>query len=324
MAGGDVQKISNALPPENQESGRKRIYNGTIGLIVDKTEEKRKELEQLTLDTGGYVESSYTDYMILRIPAAAFRETFNRILEMGTVTQQEISTLDVTDQYADSQQRLETVRKTRERLYDLLEKSSDPEERSKILREIGRLSEEIESLNQQLILMENRIAFSRITVHLEPRLSDYISRSTIPFEWIATLDPLSPVSGKLKAKLKIDPGTGFAVFDREKYFAAENADGTTLFLSTLENNPRGDSGFWQQALSFHLSSYYEEAVPLTIALGDSEFQGLRFTSKDRTPYAYTVAVLTEGKKLHVLEIFSPDASADLSLLMKALNEGEIR
>ncbi|MBF9016210.1 MULTISPECIES: DUF4349 domain-containing protein [unclassified Oceanispirochaeta] len=326
MVSNEDSLSDSTVPSEtaDEDPGRKRIYNGSIGLIVDKPEDSRKALEKLTLSTGGYVESSYSDYMILRIPAALFRTTFKEILGMGKVSHQEISTWDVTEQFADSQQRLTTAMQTRERLYALLNKSSDAEERARILREIGRLSEEIESIRQQLSMMENRIAYSRISVSLEARLDEGYGRYDIPFDWIASLDPLYPVSDRLKASVKLNPGDNFAVFEKEKSYIAEDAEGTTLFISSVDNEPRGDASFWQKALEFHLSEYYESAEDVSINIGDKEFKGIHFISKDREPYQFIVAVFADGKTLHILEIFTPGGNKDLSSLMKDLEEGEIR
>lgn len=306
------------------EADRKRIYNGSAGLIVDDRDAVRKELEALALETGGYIESSYADYLVLRVPAERFNETFETILLMGTVDFREISSWDVTDQFSDLSRRLDTAQKTRERLYALLERTKDAEERAAILREIGRLSEEIEALKQQKELLESRIAFSRISVTLIPRLQEGAMGRAIPFGWIASLDPLSPVSGKLRARVVLEPGEGFAVFDRESIFMAEDADGNSLFISSVDNHPRGDGRFWQEALLFHLKDYYADAEPLTIPMGGKEFSAVSFTSRDREPFSYTVGVLAEDDDLHILEIFAPHAGTDLSDLMNAIAGGQIR
>lgn len=319
--------LSASTPPSetsDDDPGRKRIYNGSISLIVDKPEESRKELEKLTLKSGGYVESSYKDYLILRIPAVQFRNIFKEILGMGTVNHQEISSWDVTEQFADSQRRLSTAVQTRERLYTLLEKSSDAEERARILKEIGRLSEEIESIKQQLSMMENRIAYSRITVSLEARLDEVSGRYDIPFDWIANLDPLYPVSNRLKANVKLDMGDDFAVFEKENIFIAEDAEGTTLFISSVDNDPRGDSAFWQKALHFHLNEYFETADNISLKIGKKELKGVHFISKDRDPYQYIAVVLVDGGTVHVLELFSSNGKKDFSTLYNALEKGEIR
>ena len=110
------------------EEQRKRIYNGAAGLVVEDPPETRKELEETAVNSGGYVEQSYADYLVLRVPAEKFNDIFNSILLMGTVKYQQIDTWDVSDQYQDTEARLTTAEETRRRLYVLLEKSTDPKE----------------------------------------------------------------------------------------------------------------------------------------------------------------------------------------------------
>ena len=140
------------------------------------------------------MEQSYADYLVLRVPAEQFDSLFKEVLGMGKIRYQQIDTWDVTDRYQDTQARLKTAEETRKRLYVLLERSTDPKDRARILREIGRLTEEIESIRQQLQILDSRIAFSRINVELIPRLQEDAYRQEIPFPWIASLSPLSPVS----------------------------------------------------------------------------------------------------------------------------------
>ncbi len=309
--------------PENSDM-RKRIYNGSAGLVVEDLEKTRKSLEDLTTRSNGYVEQSYRDYLVLRIPAEQFDTIFARILGMGSVKYQSVETWDVTDQYADIQARLTTAEATRERLYTLLERSTDPEERARILREIGRLTEEIESIKQQVQILDSRIAFSRITVELIPRLQEDRTGQDIPFGWIESLNPLSPVSDKLKARMDLNPGEDFAVFAREDIYLAEDASGTSISVSSVENSPRGDSLFWQKALVHYLSGYYASYTEKELSFGDKELKGVEFVSKDTAPYRYFVGVAVDKDDLHIVEIFSPRSDRDFSDLYKALKEGECR
>ncbi len=306
------------------EERRMRVYNGSAGLIVEDTEESRRDLEVLARENNGYVESSYTDYVVLRIPAERFNEVFDFILTLGDVEYSRVETWDITEAYSDIAQHLNTAEETRRRLYTLLEKSTDPAERARILKEIGRLTEEIESLKQQMAMMEARVAFSRITVQITPRIQGSAQRYEIPFPWIAYLDPLSPAGSDLRAHLDIDLGGDFAVFDKENVFMAENSDGVQIFLSTVDNSPRGDSDFWQKALFHHMGPYYAKSIERTVAVGDSNFLGVEFLSKDRNPFKYYVGVYAEGRKIHILEIFSPDGTADFTSIYKAFAEGDLK
>lgn len=327
VAGTAVENDSPGEPGEPEESGgegRKRIYNGSTGIVVENPEETRSELENRTLESGGYVESSYSDYMELRVPAEVFDTFFQMVLSLGKVEYSRVETRDVTEAFADIQRRLATAEETRSRLYTLLEKSSDPGERAKILKEIGRLTEEIESLKQQTAIMESRIAFSRISVQLISRIQGDYSRGDIPFPWIAALDPLYPAGEKLRARVSLDPGSEFAVFSKDSIYMAEDSAGTQILISTVPNTPRGDSRFWQRALSFHLGPFYAQLEEKNLKFGEKDLRGVELISKDREPFRYFIAVIADGRNLHVLEIFSPDAEGDFSTLYEALARGELK
>ena len=306
------------------EESRKRIYNGSAGIVVEDPEETRTSLETLTLDAGGYVESSYSEYMELRVPAEIFSDFFDTVLSLGKVEFSRVETRDVTDAFADIQRRLATAEETRSRLYVLLEKSTDPSERAQILREIGRLTEEIESLKQQTAIMESRIAFSRITVQLIPRIQGDYSRGDIPFPWIASLDPLYPAGDKIKGRVSLDLGMDFAVFSKDSVFMAEDSDGMQILISTVPNNPLGDGEFWQRALVYHLSPFYAKVDEMNLSFGDKELLGVELVSKDRKPFKYFIGVVADGRKLHVVEIFSPNDEEKFKPLYKLFAEGELK
>ncbi len=309
---------------ESGETDRKRIYNGSAGLIVEDMENTRQDIESLTMESGGYVESSFSDYLVLRVPAELFDKIFEAILEMGRVEYSRVETWDVTEAFADIERRLDTAEETRKRLYTLLEESTDPSERALILREIGRLTEEIESLKQQMAIMNARISFSRITVQLIPRIQGDLSRNDIPFGWIAYLDPLYPAGEKLRTKVSLDLGGQFAVFSREKVFLAEDSDGMQVIISTVPNSPRGDNNFWQRALAFHLEPFYSEMTEIKQNFGDEELLGVELVSKDREPFRYFVGIISDGRDLHIIEIFSPVATVDFEPIYASLKLGEIK
>jgi hypothetical protein len=253
----------------------------------------------------------------IRVPAESFRAVFGRILALGRVLDKAVESSDVTDLFRDNQTRLQIARKTRTRLYALLEETEDVEERLAILREIRRLSEEIERLERFLELLERQIALSRITVQLVPRLTpEEAAAAEIPFPWIAALNPLYPSLRRLGPKIIFTPGDDFAVFDREAYYRAESAEGTRIRIASRANFPAGDAEFWQKALAHHLSPYYRAAETLNLG----PVRAVLFSSKDREPYSYLVGVVTAPKEVRtlvVVEIFFPDASA-LNLRRKAL------
>jgi hypothetical protein len=295
--------------PEREK--RVRIYSGWCRLVVDEVEQARKDLERLAVASGGYVEAVNGPAVSLRVPAARFQEVFAAVLKLGEVTGKAVETYDVSDTLRDQETRLSLSERARERLYQLLERTSDVQERLAILREIRRLTEEIEQVRVSLELLKNQIALSRITVELQARRPEGEARQAgIPFPWIAALQPLYPSLPKSAGKAVPKLSDDFAVFAKEKRFRAESPEGTRVRIGTTGNVPRGDEGFWQKALLFHLGPRFRSAE----ALEQGAFRGVLFTSKDAKPYSYLVAVRVKGELLYVFEAFFPDPDAlDLRL-----------
>lgn len=297
--------LASVSAPE-KPAERKRIYSGFCRLIVDEVEEAKADLTRFIEQNGGYVESAFQNTIVLRVPAPRFRELFEEILDKGDLLYKSIETFDVSDYFRDQETRLLIAEKARGRLYTLLERTDDVEEKLAILREIKRLSEEIEGIRLRLENLERQIAFSRITVELIPRLPiGELSKADIPFPWIASLEPVYGSLPRLRGRASLSLGEDFAVLEKRRSYRAESSDGTRLRIGSTKNEPRGDEEFWQQALLYHLKAYYKTANPLEIG----SLRGVLFTSKDRNPYAYLVAVRIRGGRLYVLEVFFPDLEA---------------
>ena len=320
----DSSGILAATAAPQKPAERKRIYSGFCRLIVDEVEKAKADLTQFAESGGGYVESAYENTIILRVPASRFRELFEAILDKGELLYKSIETFDVSDYFRDQEMRLRTAERSRERLYTLLQRTDDVEQRLEILREIKRLSEEIEGIRLRLESLERQISFSRITVELIPRLPvEEIRKEDIPFAWIASLEPVYGSLSRLRGRARLSLGEDFAILEERRVFRAESSDGTRVRIGSTRNQPQGDEEFWQQALLHHLEPFYKQAEPLEAG----SLKGVLFTSKDRNPFAYLVAVAAEGGRLYVVEVFFPDPETKvqhLAGIREALDSLEVR
>jgi hypothetical protein len=311
---------------QQEEQKPKRIYSGAADLVVDDLEKTKTGIETLAVSSGGYVESVYDTSIVIRVPAAEFDKIFRAILELGKIVSQSVETADITELYSDLAGRLSIAVTSRNRLYELLKRTTDTNEQVLILKEIGRLTEEIENIRLILQNLDNYISYSRISVTLTPRLAmEQSDKYAIPFTWLRNLDPLSPSGRKLKASVSLKPGDEYAVFSGKKVYRAESFTGSRLYIFTVPNRPRGDSRFWQEALLFHLSPFYSGAEKLDRKFGKSDLHGVLFTSKDQTPFQLFVGVIADRGDLHVIQIFSPSEDpAVFEGLFAALEKGSIR
>jgi hypothetical protein len=274
--------------------------------VVNEVEEARTHIIETAERSGGYVESASGEYVVVRVPAERFEQIFEELSEFGEVRSRSIETADVTDQFLDLERRIEIARATRDRLYALLEETDDVDERVAILREIRRLTEQIENLESARDVMAGQIAMSRITVRLTPRIDEAAQlRNGIPFQWIARLDPLRMTTQPRRNDFSIRLPDDYALLETGKRVRAESAEGTRFRLGVVNNDPRGDTAFWRRALEFHLGGLYRDAEP--VETGD--FEGVIYTSKDIEPYQYLVAVRSRGSLVQVVEVFFPDRDA---------------
>lgn len=306
--------------PESQE--RLRVFSADLRVVVSSVQESRRELLMLAEQVGGYVESSQRDYVVLRVPRAEFERAVRAVESQGEVTAKSIRAADVTEQFADLERRLEISETARARLYQLLDRTEDTEERVRIVREIRRLSEQIERLRASLESLNELVNYSRITVRLVARIAGGPGgRSAIPFDWISNLDPLYGSLGEARRAIDFAAPDGFAVFESGKVFSAEAADGTRIRVGAVENEPLGTTEFWSSAVAFHLADFYRASQSLEAG----EFSGVIFESKDRPSYSYLVAVRAIDKQIIVAETFFPDQesrSEYLSAILGRLSEVE--
>jgi hypothetical protein len=311
-----VSTVSEQAPadPEAEESEpveRLRVYSADLDLVVASVVESRDEIIRIVETAGGYVESSRADYLVVRVPAERFDPILAAIEETGEVRSRAVRTSDVTDQFFDLERRLRISEASRDRLLQLLEKAEDPDERVAILRDIRRLTEEIEQLRSSLESLAQLVRYSRITVQLTSRIQlSELSRREIPFRWIAVLSPLEFTTHSAGSDIPITPDESFAVFESGPWLFAEAADGTQFRAGVVPNEPLGDEEFWQSALVYHLEPFYRSAEPA----GAGEYRGVLLESKDSEPFYYLVLVRSRDDELIVAEAFLPTSDAKDSRL----------
>jgi len=291
---------------EEPSTTRLRVFSADLTLIVASVEQARSDIIRTVESAGGYVESSQADFLVVRVPAERFDPILGRIESVGDVRSRQVRTADVTDQFYDLDRRLQISQASRDRLLELLEQTEDPDERVQILRDIRRLTEEIEQLRSSLESLQQLISFSRITVRLISRIQvSSIGQMQIPFPWIRALTPVGVSTRSAEADIEIVPGDEFAVFETGRFVFAEAADGTQIRAGAVTNEPRGDAAFWQRALLFNLSPLYRHAEPVEAG----EYRGVLLESRDTRPFSYLILTQDRGNELVVVEVFFPEPPA---------------
>jgi hypothetical protein len=153
------------------------ILNADLQLVVADPDASLAQASDLAAEAGGYVvkSESWSDGRFrfakaeIRIPAIQFREVVDRLKAMSIrVERENITGQDVTEEYIDLDSRLKGLRATADQLRGLLAEAKTVDEALHVSIELGRIEEQIEQVVGRQQYLENRVAFSTITVNLDP------------------------------------------------------------------------------------------------------------------------------------------------------------
>ncbi len=286
------------------------IYTGYLQLRVRRIIEAQDQITAFVNKRGGYIEALTGSVVIVRIPGKKFEEAMKELSALGDLLDKWVQAEDVTEQFTDLRARLDVALQARERLTLLLKKTPNTTERLRILNEIKRLSELIDTIDASLAAIKNLTDFFTITIELVPVLEvDNIDRGLSPFPWVRGLKPhLQTIdsSRKDKKSFLIKLPKGFVLFDKEDAFKAQSADTSIIRASVVENEPSGNNEFWSNAIDFEMASRQENLVDKG---KQGSFVYRLYENRDINPRFYLIAVHTSDLKIYVVEAFFPNVDS---------------
>lgn len=117
-------------------------------------------------DMGGYYDSNRYSTYTVRIPSEKLDEFLTGAGENGKITNKTESQKNVTLDYVDLESRISAFKTERETLTSLLEKAESLENVLSIQERLSEVNYEIESYTAQLRVLENRVSYSTVTLHI--------------------------------------------------------------------------------------------------------------------------------------------------------------
>ena len=176
--GGDAGSSGGSAQSAGARSDRAIIKTGRIALTVNSFASKREQVGTLARGTGGYVATSSREVrgegnrtwtvgvVRIRVPSEEFTATHDEITTYGEVRDASQETNDVTDQLVDIEARLRTLRAERDRLRQLYDEANDTEAVLRVSEQLSEVQTEIERLEARKKSLQDRVAYSTITVEL--------------------------------------------------------------------------------------------------------------------------------------------------------------
>lgn len=174
---------------EKPRSSPLLIYTGQVVLAVfDVTATQDRAL--VTIEAfGGYSSQRNAQQMVFRVPAEKFREALDALKKLGDVLRLDWAAQDVGEEYRDLQIRLKNNLDMRERLLVMLAGAKEIEDALAVEQQLERITLEIERINGQLRSLQDRLAYSTISIQFSPIAVTQVPKSDyrLPFPWLNQL-----------------------------------------------------------------------------------------------------------------------------------------
>jgi hypothetical protein len=297
---------------------RQMVYDGVIALLVDSISEKMDRTREIVEAADGYMQSIQNGVIVFKIPAAAFEDALRNIEALGEVSYKNIVGEDITDKMRDLGIRLKNAEQIRDRLAALLERAEKVEDALKIERELGRVTESIELLKGTLRVLENRIAFSTLTVKFNSPLPQQTVKQKIPFPWVLKLGGDMVAGGgpnfyynrRSSRHLKFDLPVSFAKYEESRNLTrATSADGVLIKVERHANVDGGDLTFWKKYIRQALAARRAIRIPderlLETRRGEDTVILLGRKDIGGEPYGYIIAIMQTDKYVLTYEAWGP-------------------
>ncbi|MBX3471906.1 MAG: DUF4349 domain-containing protein [Planctomycetes bacterium] len=177
-------------PGQQPPGGPLLIYQADITLAVHEVGTTQRAVIGVARELGGYLAHQDDTRVTVRVPAGRFQDAVDRLERVGDVVHRNIQAMDVSEEFRDLTLRLRNAEVVRERLEAILARAEKVEDALKVQAELARVTEQIELLKGRLRFLQDRLAYSTVTVHFRPRPTEQVGQPDVyrlPFPWLDEL-----------------------------------------------------------------------------------------------------------------------------------------
>ncbi|MEA2885587.1 MAG: hypothetical protein QOH32_4936, partial [Bradyrhizobium sp.] len=160
----------------NPTANRKLIRNATAELEVASFDESIQKITAFVSEEKGYVATTNSEKqangklrgeIVVKVLPDSLDRFLGKLRGIGELKNQALTTEDVTKAYFDTESRLKNARLMEQRLIEILKtKSKDVADLLEVEKELGRVREQIETMQGELKFMDSQVAFATVTITL--------------------------------------------------------------------------------------------------------------------------------------------------------------
>lgn len=157
-------------------ANRKLIRNATAELEVTSFDESIQKITAFASEEKGYVATTSSEKqangklrgeIVVKVLPDNLDRFLGKLRGIGELKNQALTTEDVTKAYFDMESRLKNARLMEQRLIEILKtKSKDVADLLEVEKELGRVREQIETMQGELKFMDSQVSFATVTITL--------------------------------------------------------------------------------------------------------------------------------------------------------------
>jgi hypothetical protein len=173
-----IRPFPPVMPQESVDvnvGDRKLVRNSDVSLLVDDVRSAIDQITSFAAQNNGFMVNSSVNtpeeggsgHVSIRVPAEKLESTLQFLRGMSVrVVSENITGTDVTDQYTNTQARLDTLSKTKATFEGMLENATTVDEILRVQQSILQVQDQIDALTGQLEYLEKTSQSSLISVYL--------------------------------------------------------------------------------------------------------------------------------------------------------------
>ena len=157
----------------NTDWDKKMIKTGKLNIHTEIYQQYDKIVRDVVQQWGGYIasekenasEDRKENAVTIKVPVQYFDDAMQQLSAgKGKIMDKEITTSDVTGEYADTRARMEAKKRSRMRYVDILQKAKKVQDVLDVEKEINATQEDIEAAEARVNYLKHSAAYS--TIHL--------------------------------------------------------------------------------------------------------------------------------------------------------------
>lgn len=158
------------------------IRTASLRLRVEDVAKAHEEVGRIAAEADGYVADTTLNAetgpssatITIRVPSRGLESVMDRVVTLGKLLEKRINTQEVSEEYVDLSSRKRNLEREEQQLLELLKRAGKIPDLLQVEQTLARVRGEVERIAGRMRYLENRVALSAVTVHLqgpEPKLT---------------------------------------------------------------------------------------------------------------------------------------------------------